>query len=250
MNKKRIHFIGIGGIGISALARYYLVKGYTVTGSDDTMGENINLLRSNGVTIYEGLSQNNIVDTGDYENIDRIIYSVAVPSNGSEMMLAKRLSETHDFPLLSYPEGLSDIIQGKRLIAISGTHGKTTTTALCYHALMNAGLNVSAIMGSLIDTNSGRTNYLYNDFNKDKEEYIIIEACEYRRHFLNYYPDYLLITNIDEDHLDYYKDIKDIQLAFWQFINNIHNNGVVLLHKDNYSHIVSQRLGIINRIKG
>ena len=247
--KNRIHFIGIGGIGISAIARYYKRKGYIITGSDDSMGENLNLLIDSGIQIFYPTNKNNLYNLQDKDKITKIIYTGAIDNNNPELLLAKELAKEYDFPILTYPQALAEIIHNKKSIAIAGTHGKTTTTALCYYGLLNAGLNVSAIVGSLIDGDRGKTNYLYNENNLDKEEYIIIESCEYKRNFLHYYPDYIIITNIDEDHLDYYKDINDIKLSFWEFINNLKNNGKVFLHNNDYKDIIYNFVGgILNRI--
>lgn len=246
--KNRIHFIGIGGIGISAVARYYKKKGYIITGEDDREGENITLLRDSGIEISVPIDKNNLSNIKEDE-IYKIIYTEAIEDDRPALLLAKEIADRNDFDLLTYTKSLAEIISNKKLICISGTHGKTTTTALCYYAMKNAGLNVSCIVGSLIDGDDGKTNYLINKDDKDKEEYIIIEACEYKRHFLHYYPDYIIITNIDEDHLDYYKNIDDIKLSFWEFINNLRNNGKVFLHNNDYKDIVSDFVGgIFNRI--
>ena len=246
--RKRIHFIGIGGIGISAVARYYKEKDYIVTGEDDNESENINILREMGIDVNTPISSVNLSAIPENE-LYKIIYTEAVDSQSPAILLAEEIVKRNNFELLTYPQALAEIISNKKLICIAGTHGKTTTTGLCYHALMNAGLNVSAIVGSLVDTDKGKTNYLTNDLNKSKEEYIIIEACEYKRHFLHYYPDYIIITNIDEDHLDYYKDINDIQDSFWEFINNINDKGSAFLHNCDFADIISNRFNILQKIQ-
>src|SRR6185369_2925014 len=111
---------------------------------------------------------------------------------------------------LTYPQFVGEISKNKFTIAVSGTHGKTTTTAMIAKILIDAGLDPTVIVGSLIKTSAvERTNFV-----QGKSKYLLIEACEFKRSFLQYHPQILVITNIDNDHLDYYKDIEDIQNAF------------------------------------
>ncbi len=209
---KKVHFIGIGGIGVSALARYYLSKGWQVSGSDTSESELISDLQNEGVNIKLGTQ----VASNIPEGVNKIIYTIAVRDDNQEFVKAKELKDNNGVILMSYPEALGEMSKEKKVISVCGTHGKTTTTAMTYYALKNAGLNVSMIVGSLIDVGGKKTNYVDGG-----DDFLIIESCEYRRSFLNYFPNIVMVTNIDNDHLDYFKDMNDINSAFQEFTNQI-----------------------------
>ncbi len=224
---KKIHFIGIGGIGMSALARYYKSQGVIISGSDSSESELIDNLRSEGIIVNISESSDNVAD-----DIDLLVYTIAIKSDNVELLKGLELANNNEKScrVLTYPQALGEMSREKKVIAVCGTHGKTTTTAMVYNALQNAGLDVSMILGSLIkDKNSENkmTNYIHGN-----SDWIVIEACEYRRSFLNYNPEIILITNIDADHLDYYKDIDDIENAFREFIDRLSENGKVIIHKN------------------
>jgi len=196
-----VHFIGIGGIGISAIARMFLLEGRKVSGSDASKSEVTNELEKCGARIFIGQKAENIP-----VGCELVVYTIAVPPENPEFFEAKK----RGVPMLSYPEALGLISKEKYTIAISGTHGKTTTTAMIAKILIDAGLDPTVIVGSfLFDSNGRRTNFIAG-----KSRYFVVEACEYRRSFLNLSPKILVITNIDADHLDYYRDLKDIKSAF------------------------------------
>ncbi len=234
---KKVHCIGIGGIGLSALARYYLDSGAVVSGSDTADSELLNDLRDDGIDIHIEHCANNVPD-----DVDLVIYTIAIDKENNEEYIAAEkiqskflggsspnLGEVREgvgLKLLSYPQALGELTKDKKTIAVCGTHGKTTTTAMAYYAIKEVGIDVSMIVGSLIDVNGKKTNYVYGN-----SEYLIIEACEYCRSFLNYNPTYILVTNIDTDHMDYYKDMKDIQSAFVEFANRLSSNGTLISHK-------------------
>ena len=223
----KIHFIGIGGIGMSALARYYKSQGVIISGSDSSESELIDNLRSEGIIVNISESSDNVAD-----DTDLLVYTIAIKSDNVELLKGLELANNNEKScrVLTYPQALGEMSHEKRVIAVCGTHGKTTTTAMVYYALQNAGLDVSMILGSLIkDKNSENkmTNYIHGN-----SDWIVIEACEYRRSFLNYNPEIILITNIDADHLDYYKDIDDIENAFREFIDRLSENGKVIIHKN------------------
>ena len=230
---KKVHCIGIGGIGLSALARYYMDNGAIVSGSDTTDSALLRTLRKEGMTITIGHSEDNVP-----EDVECVIYSIAIDTEKNEEYIrAKVLVEKNNIQLLSYPEALGAITKNKKTIAICGTHGKTTTTAMTYYALKEAGIHATTIVGSLIDIDGKKTNYIYGD-----SEYLIIEACEYKRSFLNYHPTYVVITNIDDDHLDYYKDKADIVSAFQSFADTISDGGEVIVHHDVFTTIHSTHM--------
>ena len=234
MKYKRVHCIGIGGIGISAIARHHAARGAIVSGSDISESDLISALRDEGMTIHIGHEANNIP-----ANVDLIIHTIAIDyENNPEYIEAQKrinldnstdISSRH-VAVLSYAEALGELTKEMKTIAICGTHGKTTTTAMTYAALKQAGMSPTLIVGSLIDNEGKKTNYIKGKAEKNGEHYLVIEACEYKRSFLNYQSEYVLVTNIDEDHLDYYKDIHDIRNAFREFAHNINHMGCLIIH--------------------
>lgn len=218
---KNVHFIGIGGIGISAIARMMLLEGKTVTGQDMQDGEIIENLRELGIYISVGQSYEKIPS-----DCDLIVYTIAIEYYDPELFKKIKEGKIHN---LSYPEMLGLVSQNKYTIAVSGTHGKTTTTAMIAKILEEEGKDPTVVVGSLIKDKSGKqTNFIggYSD-------YFVVEACEYRRSFLNINPTILVITNIEEDHLDYYKDIEDIKSAFYELILKVPENGFIVCDSKN-----------------
>lgn len=211
---KNAHFIGIGGIGISAIARMMLHDGKIVTGQDMQEGEVINELRKVGANITIGQSYDNIP-----EDADLIVYTIAIDNYDSE--LAKKIKEQTKIPVRSYPQILDIISRDKYTIAVSGTHGKTTTTAMIAQILRGVEYDPTVIVGSLLV--GEKSNFIAG-----KSKYLVVEACEYRRSFLNINPKILVITNIDNDHLDYYKDIEDIKSAFHAMALKVPSDGFVV----------------------
>lgn len=237
---KNVHFIGIGGIGISAIARMMLHDGKNVTGQDMQEGEIVNELRKIGADINIGQSYENIP-----EDTDLIIYTIAIDTYDAE--LAKKIKSNpilykdsngggKEIPAFSYPQMLDIVSRDKYTIAVSGTHGKTTTTAMIAQILIDSGEDTMVIVGSLIKNKDGsRTNFIAGESKPTRHHgslgaggYLVVEACEYRRSFLNINPKILVITNIDNDHLDYYKDIEDIKSAFHTMALKVPADGFVV----------------------
>lgn len=213
---KRVHCIGIGGIGLSAIARYCATHGAKVSGSDSSTSRITDDLQKEGVTFYTGHNTAHLS-----EEIDLVIYTIAVTENNPELKTARARGVT----CMTYPEALGLLTQEYTTIAVCGTHGKTTTTAMIASMLKGCGINPTVIVGSLLA--EGGTNFIQGD-----SEYLVVEACEYKRSFLNLHPKYIVVTNIDEDHLDYYKDLKDIKSAFQSFTDLLPSDGVLITHKD------------------
>jgi UDP-N-acetylmuramate--alanine ligase len=214
----KIYCIGIGGIGLSALARYYKHQGHEVSGSDVSDSMLIQTLMNEGIHIDIGHRKENIPD-----GTDLVVYTIAVSDTNEDLVRARELGLT----CMTYPQALGEITKEKKTIAVCGTHGKTTTTAMAYHALKACGINPTVIVGSLL---SGvGSNFIPGD-----SEYFVVEACEYRRSFLNLFPTYVLVTNIDADHLDYYKDLADIQDAFQSFADKLPKEGHLITHGNVY----------------
>jgi len=211
-NVRRVHFIGIGGIGISALARLVQHEGKVVTGTNDSESPaTLDALRNAGVQISLNL-------TSQLPEADCYVYSDAWPDNHPEVVDAARATGK---PTLSYPDALGAIANSYYLIAVAGTHGKTTTTAMLIDVFEAAGLDPTAIVGSL----RAKTK---SNFRAGKSKYFIIEADEYRRHFHAFLPDLLVITNIETDHLDYYRDLADVQDAFRELARRVPEDGFIV----------------------
>jgi len=213
--KKQIYIIWIGGIWISAIARYYLHLWYEVFWSDMCNSELIEKLKSEwcNIIIWEDKKRIN-------NNFERIIYTEAVPKTQEEFKKAQEFN----LKIQTYPEALAEIANNKKLIAISWTHWKSTTTSLTAITLKDSAFWVNAVIGTILKEFDWR-NAFFSD-----SEYFIIEACEYKRSFLRYKPLIWAITNIDLDHLDYYKDLGDYISAFEEFINNIKTWGFAILN--------------------
>lgn len=208
-----IHFIGIGGIGISAIARMMLLEGKKVSGQDMQDSEIIHALKDAGAQITVGQSVENIPSDAEL-----IVYTIAIEYY--DPALFAHIKEGN-VPIHSYPQMLTIVSDHKYTIAISGTHGKTTTTGMITQILRDAGKDPTVIIGSLLVNE--KTNFIAG-----KSDYFVVEACEYRRSFLNINPNILVITNIDADHLDYYKDITDIQNAFRELAMKVPSDGFVI----------------------
>lgn len=211
-NSKHIHFIGIGGIGMSALARLFLHEGKKVTGSDATESAIIDDLRKLGATVTIGQSGDNIDET-----VDVVVYTVAIAPNNPELVV----TQERGLPVYTYAEALGKVSEGKYTVAVAGTHGKTTTTAMITKVAVDAEKSPTVVVGSLLK--EPRTNFIAGD-----SDLFIVEACEYKRSFLNLHPNILVITNIEEDHLDYYKDLADIQNAFTELVKRIPQDGYLV----------------------
>lgn len=209
--KKKIHFIGIGGIGMSALARYFLSEGDIVTGSELVKSE-----------ITDGLEKVGVLITKKIKDVDLVVYSNALRDNNPELKKARKLG----IKCITYPEALGELTKKYFTIAISGTHGKSTTSAMTALILIKNGLDPTVIIGTKLKE--------FNDsnFRKGKSNYLVIEADEYKEAFLNYNPDIIVLTNIEADHLDYYKNIDNILNAFEKYTKRLSKGGTIIANKD------------------
>ncbi|MDO8493184.1 MAG: Mur ligase domain-containing protein [bacterium] len=215
-NIKKVHFVGIGGIGISAVARMMLLEGKRVTGSDNSSSPVTEELSKMGAEIFVGHDVDNITS-----DIDLVAYTIAVADSNPELIRARELGIT----MMSYPEILNEVSKNYFTIAICGTHGKTTTTAMLAKILMDAGLEPTVIVGSFL--HEGKTNFVVG-----KSKILVLEADEYRRTFLQITPRMIVINNIDLDHLDYYKDMADIQSAFRSFGEKLGEEDYMICNTD------------------
>jgi len=207
-----IHFIGIGGIGMSALARMCLAHGVSVSGSDIADSAILQKLKQEGATIFLSQIRENISDS-----VTCVVYTLAVDNLNDELEEAR----LRELPMFTYAQMLGEVSKHMYTIAVAGTHGKTTTTAMVADVFLNNEKKPHVIVGSLLAQTG--SNYIFGE-----EETFIVEACEYKRSFLNINPQVLLITNIDEDHLDYYKDLDDIHDAFRTLVQKVPADGFVI----------------------
>jgi len=214
----KIHFIGIGGIGVSALAKYYLEKGHKITGSDLTPSEITKDLKERGVRIFIGPHNSKNIQ----KNVDLMIYSPAVQSTNPEFKEAKR----RNIKMNSYPEALGELTKNHYTIAITGTHGKSTTTCMMGMLLARAGLDPTVIVGTKLKE-FGNSNY-----RGGKSQYLVIEACEHFESFLNYWPKIIILTSVEADHLDYYKNLGNVLRGFKRFISNLPKDGILIANRD------------------
>ncbi len=214
----KIHFIGIGGIGVSALARYYLAKGNQVSGSDLAPSEITDALKKIGAKIFIGLhSAENLED-----NIDIVVYSPAVQPDNPEMIKAKK----RGIKIQSYPEALGELTKQYFTIAVSGAHGKSTTTAMIALVLEKAGLDPTVIVGTKLKE-FGNSNCRVGE-----GEYLVIEADEWNASFLNYWPKIIVLTNIEREHLDYYRDLDHILKTFGEYVGHLPMDGALIANED------------------
>ncbi|MCK4891910.1 MAG: UDP-N-acetylmuramate--L-alanine ligase, partial [Candidatus Pacebacteria bacterium] len=217
LNKiKKIHFIGIGGIGLSAIARLMKEGGKEVSGSDLSASLMTDKLEKLSVKIFIGQSEENIS-----EDIDLIIYTTAVPENNPELKKARKMG----IKTITYPESLGLIFNDKYGIAVCGTHGKSSVSAMAGLLLDDAKLDPSIIVGSIVPRYE-------SNLRTGKGKYFVAEACEYERSFLNLNPKIIILNNIELDHTDYYKDIDDIRSAFGEFVGHLPEDGILICNGD------------------
>ncbi len=213
---KHIHLIGIGGAGLSAIAKVLIEQGFTVSGSDRHETPMLTMLKNIGVQVFVGHAPQNILGA------DLIIRSSAIPDNNSEVIAALE----QGIPVQKRRDFLSTLTQGKRTIAIAGSHGKTTTTAMLVWMFHNMGLDPSFISGGIV-------SQLSTNAHAGKDDFFIIEADEYDYMFLSLYPEVAIITNVEHDHPDCFPTPADYQAAFKTFIEQVQPGGSVIICCDN-----------------
>lgn len=222
MNQKfnHIYFIGIGGISMSALAEVMMNEGVKVSGSDRSSSHIVKKLQSLGANIYINHESKNITD-----DIDLVVYTSAISNDNPELLKAQELN----LNIMDRAEFLGLIMKSyNNAICVSGTHGKTTTTGMLSSILIETDMKPTIFLGGEMDSLGG--NLLQGSY-----DLMLTEACEYKRNFLKFNPTMEIILNIDEDHLDYYKDLKDIESAFVEYSEKIPETGHLIAnvkHKD------------------
>lgn len=217
MNSKTYYFVGIGGIGMSAIARYLKNNRHNIYGYDRTRTQLTAELEKEGMNITYEEDVNHLPEV-----IDLAIYTPAIPA---ENKILKEIIK-RGIQLNKRAFALAEIVKEKKVIAIAGTHGKTTTSGLLAHLLYNSKIGCSAFLGGIAN------NYSINMLCDTKSEYVVVEADEYDRSFLNLNPFVSAITSISPDHLDIYQNKENLEQAFAQFVNQTDKNGHVFLKKE------------------
>lgn len=216
-NPVHVHFIGIGGISMSGLAKVLLKEGFTVSGSDKKSSALTEQLEAAGATVFYGQKASNIID-----GIDVVVYTAAIHADNEEYKAAvdKGLS------MLTRAQLLGQLMTNYDIpIAVSGTHGKTTTTSMLTHILLAADTDPTVSVGGIL-------NAIRGNIRVGNSEIFVTEACEYTNSFLEFFPKISIILNIDEDHLDFFKDLEDIRRSFRRFAELLPADGCLVINGD------------------
>ena len=215
---KNVYFIGIGGIGMSAIARYYNYAGYKVSGYDRTPSKLTDKLQEEGIEIHF---------TDDFSYVPQeieetlVIYTPAIPADMGELVYVKEKG----YRLVKRSRALGEIASEQQCLAIAGTHGKTTTSTMLAHIYTHSGVGCNAFLGGI--SKNYHTNLLLS-----KNRVIVAEADEFDRSFLQLFPDIAAITSTDADHLDIYGDLETIQGTFAEFAGQIKESGALVVKKN------------------
>jgi len=213
---RHIHLIGIGGIGVSGLAEVMLSRGYSVSGSDMKASTITQKLQGKGARVYIGHVASQV------EGADLVVYTAAVREDNPELAKAIALG----IPSVNRAEMLGFLMhQYPKSLAVSGTHGKTTTTSMLSIILERAGLDPTLLIGGELKEINGNAKI-------GNGPYMVAEACEYKDSFLSFRPFGAIVLNIDEDHLDYFRDLNHITESFQQFSKQIESSGFLVLNQD------------------
>lgn len=227
---KPIHFVGIGGTSMSGIAEIILNMGFTVTGSDMNQSTTTDKLEKSGIKIIHGHYPENV------EDAELVVYTAAIKLDNPELVHAKEIG----IPCMERADFLGEITKlYKETISICGTHGKTTTTSMISLAFLNANLDPTIQVGAEIKQ---LDNFNYRIGNSP---YFVLESCEYVRSFLKFHPKTVVLLNIEEDHLDYYKDLDDIKSAFKDFVSLVPEDGFIVVNSDD-----NDCLDVINDARG
>jgi UDP-N-acetylmuramate--alanine ligase len=217
---KKIHFVGIGGIGMSGIAEILLDQGFQVAGSDKQLSEVTDRLSDLGAKIFEGHDPSHVA-----KDVDALVYSSAVALDNSEVQEAQR----RKIPIIRRAEMLAEVMRLKYGVGIAGTHGKTTVTSMISLVLMEGNLDPTVIVGGKLSGLGGTNARLgHGDF-------IVVEADEFDRSFLSITPTIAVLTALDVDHLDCYKDLEEIKATFVQFATKVPFYGFIILCLDEQS---------------
>ncbi len=214
---KKVHFVGIGGIGMSGIAEILLDQKFRVTGSDRAASDNTERMEQLGARVYIGHAATNIE-----QDVDVLVYSSAVPPDNPELVEARR----RNIPVIRRAEMLAEVMRLKYGIGVAGTHGKTTTTSMISLVLLEGGIDPTVIVGGRLHGLAGSNARL------GQGPFIVVEADEFDRSFLSITPTIAVLTTLETDHLDCYRDLDDIKGAFIQFAAKVPFYGFVVLCLD------------------
>jgi UDP-N-acetylmuramate--alanine ligase len=215
ITKSKVHFIGVGGIGMSGLAELFRNMGAVVSGSDLNESATTERLKTLGVSIFLGHSEKNI------SGQDVVVYSSAVAQSNPEIVRAKELK----IPIIPRAEALAEVMRLKRGIALAGTHGKTTTTSMVAAIFLNGKLDPTVVVG-------GRLDLIKSNSFLGQGEWLVAEADESDGSFLKLSPEIIVVTNIDNDHMEHFKTIENLKEAFSQFASRIPFYGLAVVCGD------------------
>lgn len=212
---KSIYFIGIGGISMSGLAEVLNKDGKKISGSDQTLSPITKKLEELGITIYEGHHAENIT-----ENLELVVYTAAIKADNPEYQRAIELN----IPMIDRAQLLGMIMDRYPIsLGVAGTHGKTTTTSMLSYIMLEAELDPTISVGAILKGIDG-------NFRIGHSDYFITEACEYSNSFLQFHPNINVVLNIEEDHLDFFKDIHEIRKSFKHYLENTKPGGLIVLN--------------------
>ena len=212
-----VHFIGIGGISMSGLAEILLKENFTISGSDFKPSELTEHLISLGATVFYPQKAENVI-----EGIDVVVYTAAIHEDNPELLEVRR----QGLPTLTRAELLGQLMKNYQTpIAISGTHGKTTTTSMMSHVLLAAEKDPTISVGGILKAIGGNIRVGNSDI-------FVTEACEYTNSFLDFFPKISVVLNVEEDHMDFFKDIDDIRSSFHRFAALLPQDGVLVINKN------------------
>ena len=215
--KKKIHLIGIGGIGMSALARYFVAQKWAVSGSDLVRSQITDALKSEGIKVKIGHKKAYLP-----RDTDLVVYNRAVPRDNPELAAARALA----IRTLPYAEVLGGITKTHTTIAITGSHGKSTTTALAGLALIKGRLDPTVMIGTNLKEFGGKNIRIGHS------RHLVLEADDFGGAFTHYSPSVAIVTNIDREHLDFYKSFSNLKAAFLQFLKTTRPGGIFILNHD------------------
>lgn len=216
-NPIHIYFIGIGGISMSGLAKVLLKEGFTVSGSDNKRSPLTEQLEEAGAAVFYGQKASNIID-----GIDVVVYTAAIHADNEEYQAAVKKG----LSMLTRAQLLGQLMTNYDIpIAVAGTHGKTTTTSMLTHILLAADTDPTVSVGGILNAIGGNIRV-------GNSEIFVTEACEYTNSFLEFFPKISIILNIDEDHLDFFKDLEDIRRSFRRFAELLPSDGCLIINGD------------------
>ncbi|MBX4205233.1 MAG: UDP-N-acetylmuramate--L-alanine ligase [Candidatus Doudnabacteria bacterium] len=237
---KKIYFVGIGGIGVSALARMFQAQGLEISGSDMRDSATVQELKKLGVQVFIGHDLANLSGKPDL-----VIYSEDISPDSAgfiELQEADKLGITK----MTYAQALGKLMDTKFGIGVTGTNGKSTTTALLGLILEQAGLDPSVIVGSKLSPKNESDKFKANA-RLGAGNIFVAEADEYHRHMLEAHPKMIVITNIAEDHLDYYKDLEDIRSAFEEYVHGLPKDGIIIYNADDHNAVEVGRTALCHK---